>query len=185
MVTLHPATVIEAVEHFIIAPSPAGFWPLFLLSFFNDLTGVFPFAIVIAGELAFYKGAFTALFVSKLFLYVAVPIGLGSALGSVPLYLLAYFGGRPLINKSKRFLRITWEDIEKARAYFKGSWYDEIVFLAYRSAPILPSIPLDLASGLFRMELVSFTFLTAVGSIIRMMATLMIVGTSLHGLSQL
>lgn len=176
---------VELVKTTVIDPAPASFLPLFIFSFLNDLIGIFPFALVLAGQLVFYKGAFTLALWMKLMVFVALPVGLGSALGSVPLYLLAYYGGKPLIKKWRKVFRFSWEDVEKVSQYFKGVWYDEVVFLGLRCAPILPSIPVDIASGILRMRFTPFFVLTVVGSIIRMMVTLLAVGMSLHGLSQL
>jgi uncharacterized membrane protein YdjX (TVP38/TMEM64 family) len=50
--------------------------------------------------------------------------------------------------------------------------------------PVLPSIPLDIAGGILRMPFMPFFVLTAVGSVVRMMLTLLVVGMSLAGLSQ-
>lgn len=176
---------VDLVKDTIINPGPASFLPLLTVSFLNDLIGIFPFALILAGQLVFYQGAFTMAMWMKLFVFVALPVGLGSALGSIPLYLIAYYGGRPLIRRWGRLLRVSWENIEKASAYFRGVWYDEVVFLALRCAPVLPSIPLDLASGLLRMRFMPFFVLTAAGSVARMMLTLLAVGMSLHGLAQL
>lgn len=179
--TMHFAgLVVNTVTH----PTFASFFPLFVASFFNDLIGIFPFALVLAGQLAFLDGAFSLALAMKLLVFVALPVGLGSALGSVPLYYLAYFGGKPLINRYKRYLRFSWENVERVNGYFHGTWYDELVFLILRCVPVLPSIPLDLAAGIIRMPFAPFFVLTAVGSIIRMMLTLVVVGMSLHGLSQ-
>ncbi|MBX4206226.1 VTT domain-containing protein [Candidatus Parcubacteria bacterium] len=176
---------VDMAKATVIDPSPASFMPLFIFSFLNDLIGVFPFALVLAGQLVFYHGAFTAALWMKLLVFVALPVGLGSALGSVPLYFLAYYGGKKLINKWHRFFRFSWEDVEKVNAYFKGTWYDELVFLVLRCAPVLPSIPLDIASGILRMRFLPFFVLTAAGSIARMMLTLLAVGMSLSGFSGL
>lgn len=173
------------VANTVVAPSAASLVPLFIFSFLNDLVGLFPFALVLAGQMAFYHGDITLALWMKLFVFVAVPVGLGSAMGSIPLYYLAYYGGRPVIRRWHRFLRFSWEDVEKASSYFKGTWYDELIFLVLRCAPVLPSIPLDIAAGVLRMRFMPFFVLTAAGSIIRMMLTLLAVGMSLHGLSRL
>ncbi len=182
---LHPAVLIDTFQNYIIGPGPASIVPLFLFSFVNDLFGVFPFAIVIASQLFFLKEAFTLALAIKLFLFVAVPVGLGATLGSVPLYFIAYYGGRPLIKKVGRFVRLSWEDVERVQHYLKGTWYDEIIFFVLRCTPVLPSIPLDVAAGVIRMDFFSFMFLTAIGSVVRMTLTLLIVGLSLHGIAGL
>jgi membrane protein DedA with SNARE-associated domain len=175
---------VQAVKNVVIDPSTASIWPLFLSSFLNDLVGIFPYALALAGQLLFLKGTFTVALMAKLLVFVAVPVGLGSAFGSLPLYAAAYFGGKPAINKFQKFLRFKWEDVEKINARFKGTWYDDAIFLLLRCTPVLPSFPLDVAGGVLRMGFWPFFVLTAVGSIIRMMVTLVVVGMSMHSLSQ-
>ena len=182
MLDLH---FVEAVKDVVVNPGAGSILPLFIFSFLNDLIGIFPFAIALAGQLFFLKEPFTMALTMKLLVFVAVPVGLGSAFGSIPLYVAAYFGGKPVIKKFHRFLRFSWDDVEKVGRYFRGSWYDEIIFLLLRCVPVLPSIPLDIASGIIRMQFMPFFVLTMVGSIVRMMLTLLVVGMSLHGLSQI
>jgi len=176
---------VQAVHSVVTDPGVGSVLPLFISSFLNDLIGIFPYALALAGQLLFLKGAFSVALAAKLLVFVAVPVGLGSAFGSIPLYYLAYFGGRPVVNKFQKYLRFKWEDVEKVSHTMRGTRYDEVIFLLLRSVPILPSIPMDLAGGLFRMGFMPFFVLTAVGSIIRMMITLLVVGLSIHGLSQL
>jgi membrane protein DedA with SNARE-associated domain len=183
MSIFHPLNFVEVVQSVVVDPNIHSFLPLFTVSFLNDLIGIFPFALVLAGQLAFLKGVFSTALAMKLLVFVAVPVGLGSALGSIPLYCLAYFGGKPLINKYEKYLHFSWNHVEKVNHYFNGTWYDEVVFFLLRCVPVLPSIPVDLASGIIRMPFVPFFVLTAVGSILRMMLTLLVVGMSLHGLS--
>jgi membrane protein DedA with SNARE-associated domain len=174
----------HAVQSVVTNPGPGSIWPLFISSFLNDLIGIFPFAIALAGQLLFLKGAFSVALAAKLLVFVAVPIGIGSAFGSIPLYAASYFGGKPTINKFQRVLRFKWEDVEKVNQRFKGTWYDDAIFLLLRCTPVLPSFPLDVAGGVLRMGFWPFFVLTAVGSIIRMMITLLVVGMSMHSLLQ-
>jgi membrane protein DedA with SNARE-associated domain len=189
MSLLHPFTVVEVIRDSVTDPMLASAFPLFLFAFFNDIIGIFPFALYLAGQLVFYPGTFDTAMLAKLLVFVAVPVGIGSAAGSIPLYLVAYYGGKPLIVKYekgffKKFLRFSWHDVEKVNTYFKGVWYDEVIFLALRCVPVLPSFPLDVAAGTLRMPFMPFFVLTAVGSIIRMALTLGAFAASLHGLSQ-
>ncbi len=148
---------VEAVKGVVIDPSIGSVLPLFLFSFLNDLVGIFPFALALAGQLIFLKGAFTLALSAKLLVFVAVPVGLGSAFGSLPLYALAYFGGKPAINKWHRFFRFSWQDVERVSQYFKGSWYDEIIFLlgvvrklSNYAASRKYTMPAEIAAGLVK-----------------------------------
>jgi len=175
---------IKVAQSVILEPGVQGIWPLFFVSFVNDVIGIFPFALVLAGQLLFLETAFTLSFAAKLLVFVALPVGLGSSLGSFPLYGLAYFGGKPAIDKFQKYLRFSWADVERVNQTFKGVWYDEVIFLLLRSTPVLPSFPIDVAAGILRMPFWPFLVLTTVGSIIRMMLTLLVVGISMHTLAQ-
>ena len=175
---------VQGAQNIILDPSIHSVWPLLLFSFLNDLIGIFPFALVLAGQLLFLKTAFTLAFVLKLLVFAAVPVGVGASFGSIPFYLLAYFGGRPLIRKYHKYLHFSWDDVDKINKRLQGSRYDEIIFLLLRCTPILPSIPIDLAAGVIRMRFIPFMVLTITGSIVRMMLTMLVVGLSMQGLSQ-
>lgn len=186
---IHPFTVVEVIREAVVSPGVEGLAPMFLFAFFNDLVGIFPFALYLAGQLLFSPEAFSVSLAARLLVFVAVPVGIGSACGSIPFYLASYYGGKPLIVKYhgffKKAFRFSWQDVEKVNHYFKGTWYDEVIFLALRCVPVLPSIPLDIAAGTLRMPFMPFFVLTIVGSIIRMMITLTAIGMSLHGFSVL
>lgn len=186
---IHPFTVVEVIRDSVTMPGVEGMVPMFLFAFFNDLIGIFPFALYLAGQLIFSPEPFSISLAARLLVFVSVPVGIGSACGSVPFYVTSYYGGKPLILKYhgffKKTFRFSWQDIEKVNAYFKGTWYDEVIFLALRCVPVLPSIPLDIAAGTLRMPFMPFFVLTIVGSIIRMMITFVAIGMSLQGLSSL
>ncbi len=184
MVIFHPIDLLTAATELVTEPGPASIWPLFLASFLNDLIGLFPFALVLAGQLAFLKGLFTLTLAAKLLLFVALPVGIGAAVGSIPFYVLSYVGGKALIVKYGKYFRVNWEKVEQTKHYFQGTHYDEVVFFVLRCLPVLPSIPLDLGAGVIRMPFARFLILTTVGSVLRMMITLLVVGLSLRGLSQ-
>lgn len=175
---------VHLVQSVVLDPSFAGAVPLTIFSFVNELMAVFPYAVLLAGQLFFLKGSLTIAMLAKLLVFVAVPVGVGGSLGVLPLYTLAYFGGKPAINKFKRYLRFSWDDVEKVNVYFQGRWTDEIIFFLLRTIPVFPSFPLSIAAGIFRMRFMPFFVLTTVAFIIRIMLTLLIVGVGVESLSQ-
>jgi len=177
--------IIYSVQNLILDPGKASILPLFISSLLNDILGLLPFSLVLAGQLANLSGEFNVPLLAKLLVFVSVPVGIGSAIGCLPVYAASYFGGKPLISQSQKLLRFSWADVEKVSRNFKGLWYDEVIFLLLRAIPILPSMPLNIAAGIIRMRPWPFWFLTAVGSIIRMMLTLLVVGFSLWGIINL
>lgn len=176
--------ILKVIQEVIIDPNFGSAIPLFFISFLNELIALFPYAVVLAGQLLFLDDSLSVSLLARLLVFVAVPVGLGSALGVVPVYVLTYFGGKPVINKFQRYLRFSWGDVEKVQKRFKGEWYDEVLFLLLRTIPILPSLPISIAAGVLRMRFMPYIVLTTVGFIIRMMLTLLVIGMGMS-LSQL
>ena len=176
---------VKLVQDVVLDPQMASALPLALISFVNELLAVFPYVVVLAGQLFFLQDSLTVAMLAKLLVFVAVPVGLGGTLGVIPLYFLSYYGGKPIINKYHKYLRFKWEDVEKVNGYFRGRWYDEVVFLILRTIPVFPSFPVTIAAGVLRMRFMPYLVLTMVGLIVRMMLTLLIVGVGVESLSQI
>lgn len=175
---------VSLVQGVVLDPKAASAIPLALISFINELIAVFPYVVVLAGQLFFLQDSLSIAMLAKLLVFVAVPVGVGGALGVLPLYYLAYYGGKPAIDKFHRHLKFKWEDVERANGYFQGRWYDEVIFLVLRAVPVLPAFPLTILAGVLRMRIMPYLVLTMVGFIIRMMLTLLIVGVGVESLSQ-
>lgn len=176
--------LIKAVQDMVLEPDFGGGLMLLFLSLVNELIPLFPYALVLAGQLLFFGEPLSLSFLSELFFFVALPVGLGSAIGSLIIYGLAYFGGRPAIEKFHKYLHFNWSDVEKVNARFKGAWYDELVFFVLRSLPVLPSMPVNIAAGILRMRFWPYFLLTILGFTVRMMLTMLIIGIGVGTLSQ-
>ncbi len=181
----HSFDFVKLVQDVVLDPQLSSAMPLAVISFLNELVAVFPYVVVLAGQLFFLQDSLTIAMLAKLLVFVAVPVGLGGTLGVMPLYFLSYYGGKPLIEKYHKYLRFSWHDVEKANSYFRGRWYDEVIFLVLRTVPVLPSFPLTIAAGVLRMRFMPYFVLTLVGLIVRMMLTLLIVGVGVESLSQI
>lgn len=177
--------LLYLINDVVLRPDLASAVIIFIFAFVNELIAVIPYALILSGQLIFLTDTPTLGLLAKLLVFVAVPVGLGSTLGSLLLYGIAYFGGRPAVSKLERYLKFTWEDVERVNTRFKGMWYDEVVFLVIRSIPIMPSFPLTIAAGFFRMGFLPYIVLTVVGFTVRMMLTLIIIGVGAGGVSEL
>ena len=75
---------------------------------------------------------------------VSLPYSIGAIIGTSMVFLVAYFGGRPLIDKFGKYVGIKWSLIEKIRADFQKTIKDELfIFIAV----IIPVVPVSLISG--------------------------------------
>ena len=86
---------------------------------------------------------------------------LGSLLGAYILYALGRWGGRPLVLRYGRILRIKEEDLDHAEGWFER-YGGAVVFFA-RMVPGARSV-VSVPAGMLHMPLVRFTILTTAGS---------------------
>lgn len=133
----------------IIAPIPSSlvamFAGFFLLPVDKSLIGVIPSAIVM----------------------VAIPMSIGVSAGSLVIYALAYFGGKPIILKWGKWFGIEWASIEKLEAKLTKGYADELVLFGARALPIVPSVAISAFCGMIRYPVRTFLFITLLGSFVR------------------
>lgn len=141
-----------------------------------EVVGAFPTSAFLAGQMLLLEEAPSFGTILALVTLVCIPIGVGTTLGSLPHYALAFFGGKPAIEKFKRYTRVSWEDVERFEKRFFGKWYDEIVFLALRILPLMPTVPINLLAGILRMRLASYIAITVIGITIRMTIIVIVFG---------
>jgi membrane protein DedA with SNARE-associated domain len=85
----------------------------------------------------------------------------GSLLGAFALYALGRWGGRGLVLRHGKLLRVTGADLDRADRWFDryGAW----VVLFGRMVPFVRSV-VSIPAGLSEMPVLRFAVLTAVGS---------------------
>ncbi len=108
------------------------------------------------------------------FFKVAIPMGVGIAVGSLFFYAVAYFGGKPIIMRYGKWFGLSWELIEKTEKKFIKGHTDEIILLSLRSLPFVPSVAISAFCGLVRYPIKTFIILSLIGSVIRSMIMAMI-----------
>lgn len=173
---MESSEIIETVQQIVLRPDLWGAIWLFGISLVGEAIAPLPSSLLFAGQLLFEDESITATFVLTLLSLVALPIALGTTIGSYLSYGIAYYGGKPAIEKLKKYIRFSWQDVEKLEARFKSKWYDELIFLALRSTPLTPTIPLNVLAGVLRMNFLRYTLLTILGTVIRMMIMLFVFG---------
>ncbi len=139
------ATLIEE----IIAPVPSPIVPL-AAGFFLLPTSVSFTEIAL-------RGAFT----------IALPVSIGITIGSTLVYALGFFGGKPVIEKSKKWTGINWDDIEKSEARFTRGKGDEISLFVLRVLPIIPGVAISGFCGVVRYQFKKFIIITSLGAFVR------------------
>jgi membrane protein DedA with SNARE-associated domain len=95
------------------------------------------------------------------FLPVLVASTAGSLFGALILYALGRWGGRKLILRYGRFLRVKEADLDRAEGWFDR--YDEWVVLFGRMVPGVRSV-VSIPAGMLGTPFVRFVLLTTAGS---------------------
>jgi membrane protein DedA with SNARE-associated domain len=85
----------------------------------------------------------------------------GSVLGALIIYAIARFGGRPLLLRYGRILRLDEQRLDRADAWLDR--YGDRIVLFGRVIPVMRSV-VSVPAGLSEMPLVRFVLLTTLGS---------------------
>jgi membrane protein DedA with SNARE-associated domain len=100
----------------------------------------------------------------KMNLHLAALAGaLGCLVGSVPSYLLGFYGGRPFLKKYGRWLLLKDKDMEIADAWVNK--YGDITFFMCRMLPIVRTF-ISFPAGVLKAHFAIFCIYTFVGSLI-------------------
>ncbi len=87
---------------------------------------------------------------------------IGATVGALIAYGIGFYGGRPLLERWGRFLRITPEDLDRTDAFFarhgkKAAFFGRLI-------PVVRSL-VSFAAGIAHMPLLPFVVYTALGSL--------------------
>jgi len=74
----------------------------------------------------------------QIFLNVSLPYTIGATIGTSMVFFIAYFGGKPLIDKFGKYIGISWKLIEKIKTDFQKTTKDELFILIACSIPVVP-----------------------------------------------
>ncbi|MBZ2166763.1 hypothetical protein [Methanobacterium spitsbergense] len=120
------AEVILYLENILIVYGPLG---VFIASIIEEIIAPIPSTLVIMGtSFIVLKGvSISPDAFLKLFINIVLPASLGVTIGSLFIYTIAYFAGKPFLERWGKYLGVSWEDIEKAEKKFENSHSDEII----------------------------------------------------------
>jgi membrane protein DedA with SNARE-associated domain len=142
---------------------------VFLGSFIEEIIAPIPSTLVILGSSFFImQGVPISLeSVFSLIIYVSIPAALGLTLGSLFLYAIGYFIGKPFITRWGKYMGFSWDDVEKTQQKFAESKNDDIALFSLRAIPVVPSIAISTFCGIIRYKIKNYIFITFLGSIVR------------------
>ncbi len=132
-----------------------GYWGIFLLMFLESTFFPFPSEVIMipAGYLA-YQG--------EMNLYMVVLVGIAGSLGGALFnYYIAMHFGRPFLLKYGRYFFVKPETLDKLEAFFTK--HGELSTFNGRLIPGIRQL-ISLPAGLARMNLLKFSFYSALGA---------------------
>jgi membrane protein DedA with SNARE-associated domain len=141
---------------------------LFLAGLIEELVVFIPSSAVFLG--AGFAASAQGIPFDRLFQSLGVAsfaAGFGMTLGSLVAYALAYWGGKPAVERWGRYIGVSWRDIARAEARWSKGVRDEIAIIIARAVPFFPVSPVSVLCGLLRIPLGSFFIATIAGAAIR------------------
>ena len=94
---IEASELIQVIHDMVLAPSFYGGVAVLTTTLLNEILALIPYHILLSGQLLFLEGPLSVELFRNLLLFVAVPVGLGTTIGSLVTYTLAYLGGKPAI----------------------------------------------------------------------------------------
>jgi len=139
-----------------------------------------PLVMTLAGSLTLASGAsYTVLF------YLALVGSVAKTIASLLVYLVSDKAEDLILGKFGRYLGITHQEIEQFGGYLSGGWKDDLVMLALRAIPVIPTSPVSIISGLLKLRLSTYLWTTLVGYTVRNLFYLYLGFTSIGALESL
>lgn len=96
---------------------------------------------------------------------IVLPGAVASTLGAFFAYGIAYWGGKPMIDRFGRFLGFDWDDIRSMEQRLEGR--AALMVFLLRAAPIVPLSLISAAAGVLRLPTGRFALWTFLGSVPR------------------
>ncbi len=124
-----------------------------------------PLIIMGAGAILIQPGLTLSGALHPIITRIVLPGAAASTIGAYFTYGIAYWGGKPMIDRCGRFLGFHWEDILKMEKRIAGKAGPAIFTL--RALPIVPLSLISAAAGVLRLPIAVFSIWTFAGSLPR------------------
>lgn len=147
---------------------PLGAWGVFIATLIEQIIAPIPSAFVQLGAGFFLvESPSFSVAILKVLTIVAIPSTLAVGIGSVIVYYIAYFVGKPFVSKFGWYLGVTWDDVERVQKRMNNSKKDDWIIFTLRALPAVPTVVVDLFCGTVRYHIGRYIFLTLVGTYVR------------------
>ena len=147
---------------------PLGFMGVFLGSVIEEVIAPIPSAlVVVTAGIAFVTAETLAGISSQLLWFVVLPSALGVTLGSLVIYYLMLYLGKPFVERWGMWFGLKWSDIEKIENKYKEGNADWILVFVLRVLPVVPNVAINAFAGFTRVPLKTYISATFFGLLIR------------------
>ncbi len=147
-----------------------GAWGVFLATLIEEIIAPIPSPIVpLAAGFFLITPEITSLthVLIKICIVIALPVTTGIAIGSSCVYAIGFFGGKPLLDRTKKWLGFGWEDVQKVETRLRKGKKDEWVLFFLRMIPIIPGVAISGLFGIIRYPFYKFITITILGAFLR------------------
>lgn len=146
-----------------------GIFGVFLGSLVEEVIAPIPSTLIIIGSSFFIlKGQVISLVsIFTLLTEIILPVAAGMTIGSLFIYGLCYYLGKPFIVKWGKYLGLNWKDIEKTNKKLENQKRDNLAIFTVRAIPIIPSVAISGFCGIIRYDLKKYLILTFIGGAVR------------------
>lgn len=158
--------LVAFLEGFIIT---YGSWGIFFGSVLEEIIAPIPSTAVIMGSSFFIMEniPFSFQAFQVLLLNIALPAAAGVTLGSLLIYGIVYYAGKPFIDRWGKYLGLSWEEIEKTEEkYSKNNLMALSIFTA-RALPIVPSVVISAFCGFIKYDIKRYIAITFMGTLVK------------------
>lgn len=126
-----------------------------------------PVVVMAAGAVLVEPGISVMAALPTILFIIAIPAALTALLGSYIPYGAAYWGGKPLIEHTERYIGVGWGDVRKVKKkVFRGT-RDEVSVFLFRALPVMPLSLVSAAAGLIKMDWKRYSIATLLGVVPR------------------
>jgi len=148
----------KILESILIMIQKNGNLSLFLGGFIEQIIVPIPSPIITMAGGAFLIAQNLPIFetIWQIFIKVSLPYTIGATIGTSLVYLIAFYGGKPLIETFGKYIGISWKLIEKIKLDFQKTIKDELFILIACTIPVVPVSLVSAFCGGFKIKPTKF-----------------------------
>ncbi len=137
-----------------------------------------PLIVMTAGYILIPQGTLIQIILNAA--WISLVAGLAQTIGSYLLFFIGYFGGKPVIQKFRKFHGVAWSDIKNFQNKFSKGKKEDFTLFLLRALPIMPLSVVSGVAGVMKMNIKRYTIATFLGVLPRNFS-LAILGFSFGG----